>query len=259
MNKNVLVLGASSGVGESCVHQLCKQGDNAIIVARREERLSKIQLIYPSKVISFSFDLQNIDNIRGIFDFCKSKELLLDGMIYCAGVDATQPLKLVNYAYLDQVMRVNCYAFVESAKWFSNQKYSNKHSKIVAISSTASVTAEKGMIAYSMSKAALNVAVKTMSQEFVRRGILVNAILPAGILTQMTVDKIRKMQGVEINNLEERIALLDQSEKSILPDESQPYGIISPTDVARLAVDLVSDRNKYITGALIPISAGMIL
>ena len=153
-------------------------------------------------------------------------------------------------------MRVNCLAFFEAGKCFANKRYSSDYSKIVAISSIASLSCEKGMGLYSASKAAMNAAVKTMAKEYVRRGILVNAVLPAGVLTPMSV---RKMKQQDIVQPEDLAAMIREIEKTqtIVPDSQQPYGVILPSSIASLVTYLISEENRYITGSLIPVSAGM--
>lgn len=93
---------------------------------------------------------------------------------------------------------------------------------------------------YSMSKSALNSAVKTMSKEFMKRKIRVNGILPANVKTQMFL-------GGE-DTLE------DFMERSL---ERQPLGIIDTEQVSYLAEFLLSDNAKYITGECIVMSGGM--
>ena len=94
---------------------------------------------------------------------------------------------------------------------------------------------QKNSIDYSVSKAALNASVKVISKEFIKRGIRVNAILPANVDTRMC-DNLKKLGSV-----------LD----------IQPMGFIEPRHVSYLIEYLLSDKAKYITGGLIPISAGM--
>ena len=96
------------------------------------------------------------------------------------------------------------------------------------------------MILYSMSKAALNSAVKTMSKEFLKRKIRVNGILPANVKTDMFLNGEDTFE--------------DFMETAL---QRQPLGIIDTEQVSNLAEFLLSDNAKYITGELVVISGGM--
>lgn len=252
-----LITGASSGIGAACTQKLVNLGHTAVLVARNEEKLRSFAANLKGKCYCYPYNLEDLDHIQSIFNFCKKEELKLDGMIYCAGIDAESPIKGCSPRIWERAMKINCLAFAEMGRYFYSRRYSNDHARIVAISSSASVSCDKGMGPYSASKAALNAVVKTMAQEFVRRGILVNAVLPAGVLTPMAVRKMEKM-GEEAIDLESMIREIDQGQILTQEGTAQPYGIITPTNLAEFIMYLVSDANRYITGALVPVSAGRI-
>ncbi|MCI8454791.1 MAG: SDR family oxidoreductase [Lachnospiraceae bacterium] len=259
MNKPVLILGGSTGMGAACARLLSKRGHTVILVARNEQALRQTQASLSGEAMVFPYDLEDTEHVKTVFDFCREQGALLHAMIYCAGMDASYPIKACTASVMERVMRVNCFSFMEAGKHFSNKRYSVDYGKIVAISSSASITCDKGMGIYSASKAALNATVKTMAKEFTRRGILVNAVLPAGVLTPMAIKKMQMQDtGLQIKE-EEAIEALNQNQPVIVSDSDQPLGIISPDSVAELITFLVSEQNKYITGALIPVSAGRYL
>lgn len=252
-----LITGASSGIGAACTQNLVNLGHTVVLVARNEEKLKSFAGRLKGKYYCYPYDLEDLDHIQSIFNFCKKEKLKLDGMIYCAGIDAESPIKGCSPSIWERAMKINCLAFAEMGRYFYSKRYSNDYARIVAVSSSASVSCDKGMGPYSASKAALNAVVKTMAQEFVRRGILVNAVLPAGVLTPMAVQKMEKW-GETTVNLEYMIKEIDQSQILIQESAVQPYGIITPTNLAGFIMYLISDANRYITGALIPVSAGLV-
>ena len=196
----------------------------------------------PGKTVPICYDLNDLENIKEIFDDYGINKEKLDGLIYCAGVDAAWPVKVNSISAMQEVMNVNCFAFVEMSRIFYKKQYSNQNASIVAISSIASLTNEPGMIAYSVSKAALNSAVKTMSKEFIRRGIRVNAILPGAVKTPMSEKKEKVFSEIEKT---------EENKSNI-----QPLGVI-PTDIiARQIKFLLSDDSGYTTGELITVSGG---
>lgn len=252
-----LITGASSGIGAACTQELIDHGHTVVLVARNQERLQSFAANLGGKTYCYPYDLEDLNHIQSIFDFCKQKNLKLDGMIYCAGIDVESPIKGCSPGIWERAMKINCLAFAEMGRYFYSKRYSNDHARIVAISSSASVSCDKGMGPYSASKAALNAVVKTMAQEFVRRGILVNAVLPAGVLTPMTVAKIQKMTGQQIDykKMEQEI---EANPVKVHERDVQPYGLITTQNLAKIITYLVSPNNRYMTGALVPVSAGLI-
>lgn len=248
MGKNYLIIGASSGIGEACVHKLSKEAGKLVLVARSEDKLKTLKSQYADQIEIFPvpYDLADLEHIRTIYDVCKEQKIKLDGMVYSAGMDGTWPVKVNNTTAMQQMMTVNCFAFVEMAKIFYSKRYSNEGASIVAISSIASLTSEIGMSSYCASKAALNSYVKTMSKEFVRRRIRVNAVLPAGVGTPMAEEKGKLLAGVTNNSGQDSSDIHDP----------QPLGLIPSEIIASQVEFLLSERAEYMTGELLTIGAG---
>lgn len=232
MDKYILVTGASSGIGEATVRYLNQEGYHTVLVARNEEKLKKLVDELGNNACYYIYDFEDLEHIERIFDFCKEKEIKLDGMVHCAGMVGHYPVKVLELDYLHEVMDVNAHSFLQLGKYFSRSEYSNKGASIVAMSSTAAVTQRRGSIAYSGSKALINVYTNIMAKEFIRREIRVNSIMPAYVDTPM----IQRPEVVANN----------------------PLGVIEVEQVSYLIEFLLSDKSKYITGAHIPISAGLL-
>ncbi|MDE6433379.1 MAG: SDR family oxidoreductase [Lachnospiraceae bacterium] len=239
-SKIILVTGATSGIGEAITKQLVMAGAKIVAVARNKERLEKLHQENPDHIFPFSYDLMDLENMEDIFRYCKENSLKLDGLVHCAGVTFTSVIKTNNIEEMEQAMRINCFALFELGKYFSMKKYSNDGSSLVAISSIASVLNSKGQSQYSASKAAVNSVVKTMSKEFMRRKIRVNAILPACVKTTMLMVGVQEIE----NYLESA-------------QTWQPLGIIEAEQIAYLAEFLLSDNAKFMTGELVVVSGGI--
>lgn len=234
--KHILVTGASSGIGLATAKYLDSLGDTyqLVLVARREEKLRSLQaeLLHPSEVIPF--DLDQTDRIEQIFSACREKNIKFDGLVHCAGMGINMSIRSNVIKDTASVMQTNYYSFMELGRCFSSRKYSNDGASMVAMSSISPFTCYPGAASYAASKAAINTAVRVMAKEFMKRGIRVNAICPAVVDTPMILPSdIPKRQ------------------------ERQPLGIIPPLYIAYLVEYLLSDKAKYMTGTLIPVSAGM--
>ena len=232
--KYVLITGATSGIGLETARYLYSIGYGVVLVGRNEEVLAGI-----SKELDDSLyiviDFENTESIAEIFNVLKKNEIVLDGMVHSAGLGMNVPVRLCKIEDMERLMKVHYYGFVELCKYFYKSSYSHEGSSIIAISSLATKTQLKGSVLYSASKNALNSAITVASKEFLKRHIRVNGLLPAYVDTRMN------------NGLEE---LIDVKER-------QPWGMIPPRQMAELIEFLLSDKSMYITGALIPISAGM--
>lgn len=238
-----MITGASSGIGESCARMLAADNVTLFLVARNIHKLNKLSEELPGTVVPIQYDLRNLDNIKSIFEIVREKKCKLNGLVYSAGMNADCPIKVNSVILMKETMTVNAFAFLEMGKFFYSKKYSIDGASIVAISSIASLTCEKGMTIYSASKAALNAMVKSMSKEFLRRKIRVNAILPAAVDTPMSAEKMNVLAGVA---------------RESVPNEEglQSLGVIPSTNIACCVNMLLGDTAMYITGELLTIGAG---
>ena len=232
--KTIIITGATSGIGLETAKYLHEEGYKIIIVGRDKDKISVVQREFDIE-FSFIIDLENTETIKKLFDYCLDNNIRLDGIVHAAGYAINMPIRTYKLEHAERQMKLNYYALLEMCKCFSSNKISNDGSSIVALSSLATSTKLKGSVLYSASKNALNTVVAVASKEFSKRSIRVNALMPAYVDTRMN-------DGLE--------DLIDIKEK-------QPMGLIPPRDIAYLIEFLLSDKSKYVTGALIPVSAGM--
>lgn len=234
--KNILITGASQGIGAKTAEYLSSQGATVILVARNEDKLEKVRKGLASEAYLFPYDLQGLDNIKSIFDYCAGQGLKLHGMVHCAGVNRDIPIQYNDIELMQETLTVNYMAFAELGKYYVRKKYSENNSSIVAISSHATNIIAAGMSTYTSSKAALETTIKVLAKEVLKRGIRVNAIAPACVDTEMVANA----------------PFVTEASVST----AQPLGIIEPVCVSYLIDFLLSEKARYITGAVIPISAG---
>lgn len=233
----VLITGASSGVGRIVAKYLDSLGDiyELVLVARREAELHSLQNELTHQVEVFPIDLNRTDDIERIFIACHEKGIKFDGMVHCAGIGGGATIRSNSIRDTAACMQTNYYSFMELGRCFSSRKYSNNASSIVAISSISPFTCYPGAANYAASKAAINVAVRVMAKEFLKRRIRVNALCPAYINTPM-----------------------GPAEDDPIYLAQQPLGIIKAEYIAYMVEFLLSDKARYMTGELIPISGGMV-
>lgn len=236
--KTILITGATGGVGEATAQCLIAEGYSVIVVGRNQERLNSLVDKLGSAASSFTYDFKDLYNIESIFSYVSSKNIKLDGMVHCAGVNYDTAIRANDVDSMLEVTTVNYMSFVELMKFFSKKKYSNDGAGVVAISSRVTTYPAKAMCTYAASKAALEVAVIVSAMEMAKRKIRVNAVLPGGIDTDML-----KKAGITAEQVE----------------ELQPLGIIPPESMAEVISFLLSDKARFITGAKLTVDGGHIV
>ena len=178
--------------------------------------------------------MTDLSGIESIFEVCQNTGIKLDGLVHCAGTGNVVPIRNTSAEDLILTMKTNFFSFFELGKCFSLRNYSNTGASIIAISSISPLTCLPGSAAYAASKASINTVVRVMSKEFMKRKIRVNAILPGYVNTP-----------------------LGPAEDDVNYIAQQPLGIIKAEYVAYFTEYLLSDKAKYMTGTLFPMSGGM--
>lgn len=243
INKYYLIIGGSSGIGLAVADKITKQGGNVILVASQYQKLEKALVsLSDGKNYSFCYDLNDVNNIEQIFLFCKEKEIILSGLVYCAGIAPLCLLRDNTPELMQKVYNINFFSFIESVKNFQNEKFSLEKSKIVVVSSITAQGAGYRQTIYGSSKAAIISAVKLMSKELLNRKIYINALSPGVTDTEMLQALMAESAGME-----EKIK------------KTQILGSIPAKDVANAIIFLLSDEANYITGTEMIVDGGALL
>ncbi len=239
--KYYLVTGASSGIGREVAKQISNEDTTVVLVARREDKLKELQLEIMGPSVVIPCDLRRSVDIKNVFDELSKKKIKLDGLVYCAGICFVKPIKIMEENELQDMFQINVFAFYEMCRYFSQVSVSNKGACIVGVSSYAAVSKEAGMSAYAMTKESMNVQTQVLAQEFLKRKIRINTVMPAHVMSKMAED--------ENTWTEEEIEIVKRK---------QPLGIIPIDNVVKVIKFLLSRDAQYITGQSISINAGYI-
>lgn len=239
--KYYLVTGASSGIGREVAKQISNEDTTVVLVARREDKLKELQLELMGPSVVIPCDLRRSVDIKNVFDELCKKKIKLDGLVYCAGICFVKPIKIMEENELQDMFQINVFAFYEMCRYFSQVSVSNKGACIVGVSSYAAVSKEAGMSAYAMTKESMNVQTQVLAQEFLKRKIRINTVMPAHVMSKMAED--------ENTWTEEELEIVKCK---------QPLGIIPIDNVVKVIKFLLSRDAQYITGQSISINAGYI-
>lgn len=240
--KRILVTGASSGIGKAIAIACSKMGAEIVLLGRNEERLNETLLLLEKgknhRYYSFDFsegrDFSEIGNKI-------IEEGKLNGLVNCAGVTSTLPIKSVSTDRLKKLFEINVFGAFDVTKWFTKKSVIVEGgASIVFIASVMGVMGEVGKTLYSMSKGALISGSKSMALELAPRKIRVNTISPGVVLTPMVENGVYAQDQESFEKV---------SNKHIL-------GIGEPSDIANAVVFLLSDGSKWITGSNLIVDGG---
>ena len=241
--KNVLITGASSGIGRQCAISCSRMGARVVLIGRREEKLIEtIGMLASEGNLYYSFDVRNYQEIESVIADAVSRIGSIHGFIHSAGIEFVFPLSVIKPVHYQELFATNVISGFEFAKILSKKKYSKPEgNSFVFISSVMGISGNPSLIAYSASKGALISGVKSMALELAPKNIRVNAISPGFIKDTEMTSQLFKVLGEE-----SKITIIN----------AHPLGTGTTSDVANACIYLLSDASKWITGTNLIIDGG---
>ncbi len=241
-NKNILITGASSGIGRQCAISFSQLGANVILIARNKERLKDtFNKLEKGNHLTISQDITEYNKLEEIVNVAVDKVGKISGFIHSSGIEMTIPLRNMQPSYYEEMFSVNVIAGFEIAKIISKKRYlDGKGASFVFISSVMGILGQSGKSAYCASKGALISGTKAMALELVKKKIRVNCILPGVVETEMS------------NKMFQRLS--EESKKEIV--DMHPLGLGKPEDIGNACAFLLSDAARWITGSNLIIDGG---
>lgn len=234
--KNIIVTGASSGIGRGIAVEAVAAGAFVVLVARNEEKLNETAAICGNNSVVEPCDLLvDQDKLpRFVMNLAK-KYGTFSGLVHSAGIAVQQPLKTIRSASLIEMFSVNCISAVMLVKGLSAYgSYNENGCSAVLISSVSGHVGVPGQLGYCASKAALELSAKTLALELIPQKIRVNTIAPATIQTPMS-------ENISVGS--------DFHYK-------HPSGIGTVDNITGGTIYLLSDASKYVTGTTLFIDGG---
>ncbi len=237
-NKNIIVTGASGGIGNSIVKKLNQAGANILASGTRIEKLEELKKNFENIKI-LKFDISQSDKISEFIENA-TNELggSLDGLVNNAGITQDNLAIRMSLEEWQKVININLTSTFLMSKFAIKKMLKNKSGKIINITSVVGHTGNLGQANYTASKAAIVAMSKSLVIEYAKKNININCISPGFIKTAMT-DKI------------------DEKFKEVIISKIPSSRLGEPDDIANAVLFLSSDQSDYINGETIHVNGGM--
>ena len=237
-NKNIIITGATGGIGNSIIKTLSESNANILASGTKIDKLEKLKSKY-EKINILKFDISKKENIE---QFIEDASIKLGGSLDCiinnAGVTQDNLAIRMTMDEWNKVIDINLTSTFLLSKFAIKKMLKNKSGKIINITSVVGHTGNLGQSNYTASKAGLIAMSKSLAIEYAKKNININCISPGFIKTAMT-DKI------------------DEKFKEIIVSKIPSARLGDPEDIANAVLFLASDLSNYINGETIHVNGGL--
>jgi len=239
-NKNIIVTGASGGIGNSIVNKLHESGANILATGTRVEKLEELKSKF-NDIKIIKFDISQHEKIE---EFINNATEELGGSLDCiinnAGITKDNLTIRMSLEEWTKVIDINLTSTFLMCKYSIKKMLKNRAGKIINITSVVGHTGNAGQANYTASKAGIVAMSKSLAIEYAKKNINVNCISPGFINTAMT-DQI------------------DEKYKEIIIAKIPSNRLGKPEDIANAVKFLSSDQSDYINGETLHVNGGMYL
>ena len=242
-DKNVIITGASRGIGKGILELFVKNGANvAFSYIGDSDQAKSIEADFSNhkqKVVSYVSDASNFEQSQKLIDDVLNDFGSIDVLVNNAGITIDNLLMRMSEEDFQRVIDVNLKSVFNTTKAILRTMLKQRSGSIINMSSVVGVKGNAGQSNYSASKAGMIGFTKSMALELGSRNIRCNCIAPGFIETEMT----EKLSDDVVQTWRDSIPLRRGG---------------STNDVANAALFLASDLSSYVTGQVINVCGGML-
>lgn len=240
--KTAVVTGASRGIGCAIAIELAKEGANVVVnysgsKEKAEEVVSEIEKL-GSKAIAVQANVSNAESVQNLMNEAIEQFGSIDILVNNAGITRDNLIMRMKEEEWDEVINTNLKGVFLCTKAVTRQMMKQRSGRIINISSVVGVLGNAGQANYVAAKSGVIGLTKSTARELASRNILVNAIAPGYIGTEMT-------------------DALPEDVKKAITDQIPLSKIGNPEQIAKAVVFLASDDSSYITGQTLHVDGGL--
>ena len=243
MDKVAMITGATRGIGKQIALTLANEGYNIVLNYRtKNDELIQAKNEIESKnvkCLTVQGDVTNFEDCKQMIESAIKEFGKIDVLINNAGITKDMLLARMKKEDFKQVIDVNLVGTFNMTKNVISYMMKARNGRIINISSVVGIAGNAGQTNYSASKAGIIGFTKSLAKEVASRNILVNAVAPGFIETNMT-------------------DVLKQEVKDEIAKNIPLKRMGTPKDVANVVKFLASEDSSYITGQVISVDGGMI-
>ena len=243
-NKVAIVTGASRGIGAKVAKTFAE--NNAVVIVNyagsKEKAENVVDEIIKSggKAEAYKCNVASFDEVKEMMEYVVKTYGRIDILVNNAGITKDALLMRMKKEDFEDVINVNLVGTFNVTKNVIPYMVKQRSGRIINISSVVGVSGNAGQTNYSASKAGIIGFTKSLAKEVASRNILVNAVAPGFIETQMT-------------------DVLKQEVKEEIAKNIPLRRMGTPEDVANVVKFLAGEQSSYITGQVINVDGGMLM
>ena len=241
--KNIVISGASSGIGRQCAITCANMGASVILLGRNKERLYETleSMVRKEDHLYYSVDLTDYNAVPEIIKQIVTIKGYINGLLNCAGISTTLPMKSTTPTKLDEFFHANVFSAYFLTKEICKVGHIAKEGgSIVFFSSVMGSYGESGKSIYGMTKGAIQTGSRSLACELAKKNIRVNTISP----------------GLIVTPINENLPHITDPDKKKLLENMHLLGLGKSEDVANACVYLLSDASRWVTGSNMFVDGG---
>ena len=238
--RTALVTGSTRGIGRAIAETLAGAGARVAVVGRDVVRAEEVAKAVGGGAAGFSCDVADIASVNALVESVEKAFGTIDILVNNAGLTRDNILFRLKDDDWDAVLDANLRGAFVAIRAVARGMMKRRWGRIINIASVVGITGNKGQANYAASKAGLIGLTKSVAKELASRNILINAVAPGFIETDMTAamtDEARKAMGTQIPL--ERLG--------------------TPADIAAMVAFLASEHAAYITGQVLVVDGGLVM
>ena len=238
--RTALVTGSTRGIGRAIAETLAGAGARVAVVGRDVVRAEEVASKLGGGAAGFSCDVADIASVNALVENVEKAFGTIDILVNNAGLTRDNILFRLKDDDWDAVLDANLRGAFVAIRAVARGMMKRRWGRIINIASVVGLTGNKGQSNYAASKAGLIGLTKSVAKELASRNILINAVAPGFIETDMT-------------------AAMTSEARAAMSSQIPLERLGTPADVAAAVVFLASEHASYITGQVLVVDGGLVM